>query len=136
MTDGRTAGWAEIGRARYVSLGTRRRTGVVVATPVWIAALGDALVVTTEAGTGKVKRLRNDPAVVLRPCSVRGVVAPAAATVEARAEIVGPEGDQRAALAALRRKYGIQFVLFTLVERVVRIVRRRHPEHVILRITR
>ena len=57
---------------QFVSLTTFRRDGTPVPTPVWIAQDGDApLVVTTPAGTGKVKRLRHDPRVELRTCNRR-----------------------------------------------------------------
>ena len=45
-----------LGREKFVSLTTFRRSGDAVSTPVWIAQDGDALVVTTTEQTGKVKR--------------------------------------------------------------------------------
>ncbi|MDT7579905.1 MAG: uncharacterized protein QOK35_1169, partial [Pseudonocardiales bacterium] len=48
---------AEMADEQFVSLSTFRRSGAPVATPVWIARDGDALVVTTIADSGKVKRL-------------------------------------------------------------------------------
>lgn len=128
--------WAALGGSRYVSLGTYRRSGVIVPTPVWIAPLGDALVVTTGGSSGKAKRLRNDPRVRLRPCSRTGTVAAGALTVDAVGEIAGTPEEQPAATAALGRKYGVQFAAFRLVEGLVRKVRRSTPDGVILRITR
>ena len=61
---------------RFVSLTTYRRDGRGVATPVWVARDGDALVVITPEGTGKLKRLRHTSRVTLRPCDRRGRVAP------------------------------------------------------------
>ncbi|WP_375388202.1 PPOX class F420-dependent oxidoreductase [uncultured Amnibacterium sp.] len=133
MTD---AAWAEVGAAPFVSLGTYRRSGEIVATAVWIAPQGDALVVTTERSTGKVKRLRNDPRVTLRPCSRMGAVQPGATTVEARCEIAGPADGQPAASAALRRKYGLQYTLVLGFERLIRRLQRKPGDRVILRITR
>jgi hypothetical protein len=49
----------DVAGERFVSLTTFRRDGTPVATPVWIARDGDALVVTTPADSGKVKRLRS-----------------------------------------------------------------------------
>ena len=40
---------------KFVSLTTFRKNGVGVPTPVWIGRDGDALVVTTPVGSGKVK---------------------------------------------------------------------------------
>ena len=87
-----------MGRQEFVSLITFRRTGAPVATPVWIAPDGDALVVTTPVESGKVKRLRRDPRVELRPCSRRGKVADGASMVAAVAEIVPPDNRSTGAL--------------------------------------
>ena len=114
---------------RFVSLTTFRRTGAPVATPVWVARDGDALVVTTVADRGKVKRLRRDPRVELRPCSRRGAVADAAPVVAAVASVEPPSDG---ATGALQRKYGLEYRLVTTVERVLSRGRR---ERVILRIT-
>jgi PPOX class probable F420-dependent enzyme len=114
---------------RFVSLTTFRRDGTPVATPVWIARDGDALVVTTPAASGKVKRLRRDARVELRPCSRRGAVPDDAVPVAGTAE-VGPVSE--AAVGALRRKYGLEYRLVLGVERVFA---RGPRERVILRIT-
>ena len=98
--------WREIAQSPFVSLATFRRDGTAVATPVWVARDGDELVVTTERKTGKVKRLRNDDRVTLRPCSRMGAVEPDAVVVEARGRIAGPSTDDRRADAALRRRVG------------------------------
>ena len=84
---------------------------------------------TTVADTGKVKRLRHDPRIELRPSSRRGQVADDAPVATGVAEVVAP--DERAT-AALRRKYGLQYRLITGLERVLARGRR---ERVILRIT-
>jgi uncharacterized protein len=119
---------AEMADHRFVSLTTFRRTGVPVTSPVWIARDGDALVVTTIADSGKVKRLRRDPRVELRPCSRRGVVADDAPSVSAVASIEAPSDG---AVGALRRKYGLEYRLITTVEKMLR---RGTWERVILRI--
>jgi PPOX class probable F420-dependent enzyme len=126
--------WARVAAASFVSLGTFRRSGVMVATPVWIAADGESLVVTTERATGKVKRVRNDGAVQLRPCSRMGAVDPDAPVVHAVATIASDTADERSAVAALKQKYGLQFRLFLGVERLVRRLQRRPGDRVILRI--
>ncbi len=56
----------------YLSLETRRRSGVAVATPVWFARDGDTLYAYTLADSGKVKRIRNDPRGRIAPCDMRG----------------------------------------------------------------
>ena len=95
----------DIAGEKYVSFTTFRRDGRAVSTPVWIAATADGRVgFTTDANVGKVKRLRNNPAVTLRPCSVRGKVADGAPEVSGRGVIVtGAEYDEL--WRAVRRKY-------------------------------
>ena len=92
----------------YVSLVTFRKTGVPVATPVWIARDGDSLIVTTSDGTGKVKRLRNDPRVRLAPSTIRGKVADDATWVDAVATI---EPMTPALSSVLGAKYGLMYRL-------------------------
>lgn len=119
---------AEMAQHDFVALTTFRRNGDPVPTPVWIAADGDALVVTTPVTSGKVKRLRRDPRVEMRPCSRRGAVPDGAPLVTGVAEVVAPDD---ASSRALRRKYGWQYRLITTVEKLVS----RNRERVILRIT-
>jgi uncharacterized protein len=59
---------------RYVSVTTFRRNGVGVATPVEFVMEGDYLLFRTLPGAAKVKRLRNEPRVLLAPCTMRGKI--------------------------------------------------------------
>jgi uncharacterized protein len=113
---------------QFVSLTTFRRDGTPVPTPVWIARDGDALVVTTPAESGKVKRLRRNARVELRPCDRRGRVRENAVPVAGTAEVLAPLPRHA---GALRGKYGVQYRIGTAVERLVR----GRRERVILRIT-
>lgn len=128
--------WREIASSPFVSLGTYRKNGALVAVPVWIARDGDELVVTSERTTGKVKRLRNDSRVVLRPCSRMGAVEPNALTVEANGRIAGPATDDARADTALRRKYGLQYRAILGFEALVRRIQRKPGDRVIVRISR
>ncbi len=127
-----TDAWSEIAGSSFVSLGTYRKSGALVATPVWIAPDGADLVVTTEIATGKVKRLRRNPAVSLRPCSRMGHVDADAITVMATAQF---DDDPHAGSAALAAKYGLQYRLILGLERLVRRVQRKPGQRVILRIS-
>jgi len=128
--------WREIAASPFVSLGTYRRNGALVAVPVWIARDGDELVVTSERSTGKVKRLRNDSRVTLQPCSRMGAVEPDALRIEAEGRIAGPADEDARANAALKRKYGFQFRAILGVEALVRRIQRKPGDRVILRISR
>jgi uncharacterized protein len=122
----------DLGSQKFASLTTYRRSGVGVPTPVWIARLGDALVVTTPAGSGKVKRLRANPRVDLRPCSRRGRVDEASVPVAGVAEVVTDEATCARLTEPLRTKYGLEFRLVMAVERLLRSGESRR---VLLRIT-
>ncbi len=125
-------GLDDLGSEQFVSLTTYRRTGEGVPTPVWIAPALGGLVVTTPAGSGKVKRLRRDPRVELRPCSRRGTIAPNAPHATGQAQIVTDPAQVEVATTALARKYGWEYRLIMLIERVMR---RGKAERVILRLT-
>jgi PPOX class probable F420-dependent enzyme len=99
-----------IADARYISFTTFRRSGAAVATPVWVAPMPDGrLAFTTRAEAGKVKRLAHTGRVLLSPSDARGKVADGAPTVEGRATVVREGTDYDSGVAALGRKYGIQF---------------------------
>jgi PPOX class probable F420-dependent enzyme len=100
---------AELGQEEFVLLTTYRRSGAPVSVPVWIAPAADgsgALLVTTTERSGKVRRLRNDPRVQLRPCDRRGNVAAGAPAVAAVAELVSEPAEVRRLREAIRAKYG------------------------------
>lgn len=126
------ASFAALFDEKYVLLTTFRASGVGVPTAVWAAADGDVLYVTTVATAGKVKRIRNNPAVTLEPCTMAGRVKKDAAPVDARAEIIDDPAGVAAGNATLERKYGWQYRM------AFRAARRRGAEvssRVILKIT-
>ena len=94
-----------ISSAKYVSLVTFRRSGEAVASPVWIAPLADGTAgFTTEAASGKVKRIANNPAVTLQACSARGKLDDTAPIVSATATVVRGAAH-KAVHDAIRAKY-------------------------------
>ena len=103
-------GFATFEGQKYLSLETFKKSGDGVKTPVWFAAEPSAkldssaakLYVYTIGGSGKVKRIRNNPRVRIAPCDVRGNVQ--GDWVEARAEVVtGDEAEHGTQL--LNKKY-------------------------------
>jgi len=92
---------------KYVATTTYRRSGSPVSTATWIVALEDGRVgFWTSSASGKAKRLRNSPAIQLRPADARGRARPGSAPVSGTAEVVsaGPAFD--AVQARVRAKYG------------------------------
>lgn len=131
-----TASLADLGDEDFVQLTTFRRSGVPVPTPVWVVRDGDTLLVTTPSGSGKVKRLRNNADVELRPCTRRGHVEPGAPSVSARAELDPDPNAQDRAEPLFTAKYGWQYRAARVVERVSRRFRPRPgPDRRIIRIT-
>ncbi len=98
---------------RYVRLSTFRRSGEAVPTPVWFARLDDSLYVVTGRDTGKAKRFRNNPDVVVASSDFRG--RPKGRDVRAVARLTD-EQKGGAADRALRRKYGWQYRVFEFIE--------------------
>lgn len=114
-----TQGSAEaLGSEKFVRLTTFRRDGTPVATPVWLVRDGSALLVITGANTGKVKRLRHTPRVLIAPSDFRGNLAPGAREVEGTAVMSQTPVDLANLNRLMRRKYGIQFAMSLLVNRL------------------
>jgi uncharacterized protein len=110
---------------RFVSLTTFRRSGAPVATPVWVGRDGESLVVLTPAGSGKVKRLRHDSRVELRPCGRFGAVADGVEPMSAVAEVRDADADVVRARATIRAAYPIESRVVLGIERLVERLRGR-----------
>jgi uncharacterized protein len=97
MTDTVT-GW----RGKYLRLTTYKRDGTEVATPVWFVEEGGKLLVQTDSGSGKVKRIRANPTVKVALSNGMGHLRGGQA--QARAEVL--DARETAHIEALiRRKY-------------------------------
>jgi PPOX class probable F420-dependent enzyme len=77
-----------LGQSKYIRLTTFRRDGTPVPTPVWQVRDGDRLLVITDGTTGKVKRLRHTPRVLIAVSDQRGRVKPGVQDVEGTAEMI------------------------------------------------
>ena len=98
---------------RYLLLGTRKRSGQVVDTPVWFAHAGERIVIFSAAEAGKVKRLRHTRWVRMAPCTVRGT--PLGESIEGEGRILSDAAEIAAAKAALNAKYGWQMRVLDLI---------------------
>lgn len=112
-------------RSEYVSLTTYRKDGTPVATPVWAAVDGDVLYVWTRSDSWKVKRLRNNPRVLVTVCDVRGGIAEGAPSAEGTARLLD-EGGVSAVRKVLARKYTWKFWIVDWPAMVVRLGKRPH----------
>jgi uncharacterized protein len=87
---------------KYVSLTTFRKNGDPVRTPVWFGEQNGKLYIMTRPDSGKCKRIRNNPAVQVAPCTLRGKITGPEFAGTAR---VLPEQDWTSARESVRRKY-------------------------------
>jgi uncharacterized protein len=91
--------------AQFLVLTTFRQNGEAVPTTVWFAERDGKLYITTGAAAGKLKRIRNNPQVMLAPSDRVGVVTDAAVTAMARE---ARPAEHAIAEEALDAKYGKQ----------------------------
>lgn len=107
---------------KYVSLTTYRKNGEAKLAPVWIADLGDGTVgFTTSSSSWKVKRLRNDPRVVLQPSDAKGKVREGTEPVTGTA-VLKSGADFDSVAAIVKKKYGLQYTGITLVGKVAKLI--------------
>jgi uncharacterized protein len=113
---------------KYVLLTTLRKSGAEVPTPVWIAALpGNRAGFTTDLSSGKVKRIRNNPAVTLQACNMRGKVNPGAPVVNVTASVV-TGADAKEVSTAISGKYPVMSRLIGLGGKLGSLVKRKPAE--------
>jgi PPOX class probable F420-dependent enzyme len=111
--------------ARHVSLTTFGRNGRPVPTPVGFVVDVGELFVLTLANTGKVKRIRDNPTVVIAPCHTRGHVAHGAPTALGKARLL--DNDETAhARKLMSRKYPVARVVFWGAHALLRRAERLH----------
>ena len=116
----------------FIQLTTFRRNGQGVPTPVWVVPDGDALAVFTPVGTGKLKRIGHTARVTVAECNRRGRVADDVEPIAATATTTADPAEVERVTRLLAAKYGLQFRLFMLVERVLsRGERRREVIHIV-----
>ena len=106
-----------LGAGKYLLLTSFRKNGTPVATPVWIAPEGDDLYFFSDTGAFKVTRVRNNPAVSLQPCDVRGRIKDGAPLVTGLAEVLDHAETPRVR-RIVNRKYRVTGTIGTLFSRL------------------
>jgi uncharacterized protein len=101
--------FSSLHRHKYCLLSTFRKNGEAVPTPVWFGLADGKVYIRTEAGVGKVKRIRREPRVHIAPCTFRG--RPLGSSSEGSARILGPDESERAE-RAIAAKYGLERRLY------------------------
>lgn len=59
---------------KYINLETAKKDGTAVKTPVWFVISDGIIYVITRSKTGKIKRIKNNSAVRIAPCDIKGKV--------------------------------------------------------------
>jgi uncharacterized protein len=109
---------SEFKAEKVISLETYRRNGQPVRTPVWFLEEKGVIIVHTDDGTGKVKRIRRNPKIRLAPSSFRGK--PKTDYVDGRAELeTDPEMVEKYR-SQIYKKYGLMGKLTTFMQRFSR----------------
>jgi uncharacterized protein len=109
---------------KYLSITSFRRDGTGVATPVWFVQEAGRLLVQTGANSGKVKRIRRNPRVMIAPCSATGRLR--AEPVPAVAELL-PAAELGRVQQLMGRKYRIDLIFIKPVRSMQAALRRGQP---------
>ena len=99
----------EIHGQKYISLTTFRKNGAPVATPVWFGEDDDKIYVMTRSDSGKYKRIRNNPHVLVAPCTIRGKITGPDFAAKAR---ILPSEDWTLARRSIEKKYWLARISF------------------------
>ncbi len=99
---------------KYISLETYKKNNQPVKTPVWFVIQNELIYVITREGTGKVKRIKNNPQVKLAPCTFGGK--PTGGWVSGNASKV--LGEEAMTVIKLRKKkYGFRAIIAQFASR-------------------
>jgi hypothetical protein len=112
----------ELASRRTVVVTTYKRDGTAVPTPVNVVVDNDHAYFRTWSATGKVKRLRRNPRVLIAPSTFRGK--PVGAAIAATARLLTPDEEQPVR-DALAKKYPL------LQRRLVPLVHRLRHYHTV-----
>jgi len=97
---------------KYIAFTTYRKSGEAVTTPVWVNPVSDGRIgFWTAMGSGKTKRLKNNPRVTVQASDARGRVKAGTSPIEGTAEMVqsGPLFDEIHEKG--RKKYGVMVTI-------------------------
>lgn len=100
---------------KYVSLTTFKKSGKAVSTPLWFALVDGRAYMTTPPDSGKMKRIRNHPRVLLAPSNAMGKAK--GKSIEGIARLVEGGTVAERAERALLEKYRFGLGLFHLFGR-------------------
>lgn len=105
---------------RYLSVTSFKRDGTAVATPVWFVSDGRRLFALTDLHSGKVRRIRRNPQVLVASCRPDGKLRgePAPARAEVLTAIPELERVQKLLLARYKISYRVVMLFYRLGRRL------------------
>lgn len=99
---------------KYINLETYRKNGEAVRTPVWFVISDDQIFVLTSENAGKVKRIKNNSAIKIMPCGIRGE--PKGEWIDGTARIAN-ESEMQNTIKLRYKKYGFRARIIGLLKR-------------------
>src|SRR5260370_40634302 len=102
---------ARLGEEKFVSLTTFKRNGDAAASPMWIVRDGNQLLAWPPADAWKVKRIRRDPRVTLRPCGRTGKVRAEQPVLAGTGEVITDPNQLARVEPLINHKDGMEFRL-------------------------
>jgi PPOX class probable F420-dependent enzyme len=109
---------------KYLSLTSFRRDGTGVATPVWFVEADGRLLVETDAGSYKVRRIRRNPQVTIAPCTATGRLR--GTPVPAWAELL-PDAEVARVDRLMGDKYRVDLLFIKPFRKLQAALHRRRP---------
>ena len=120
---------------KYISVTTYKRDGTGMVTPVWFVQEGDRLLFRTGVASGKAKRIRSNPAVLVAVCTIRGELLGPQVSGVARV-LSGSAADDAKRL--INRKYRVDWAIartWWFIQTALRLPHRSRSTPVFLEIT-
>ena len=103
-------------QSHYLSLGTYRKSGEIVDTPVWFAESKGTYYIFSARQAGKIKRLKNSSQARIATCTTTGKLTGDWISASAR---VLESSEVTTALQALHNKYGWQMSVIDWLSKMV-----------------
>jgi hypothetical protein len=110
---------------KYIRVTTFKKDGTEVSTPTWVVDLDDGTIgFYTSSTSGKARRLKNNPKVVVQPSDGRGRAKSGTSPLTGTAVVVaGPERD--AIYAKVVEKYGFMTKVTRFLAKVGGVIKRK-----------
>jgi PPOX class probable F420-dependent enzyme len=104
-----------LSKHKYISVETYRKNGTGVRTPVWFVVSQGLIYFRTDAKSGKVKRIRNNPHVKIAPCNMGGNVE--GDWYEGKAKF-SDQAESMIAFSLINKKYGLLTTFIRLLNKI------------------